>query len=136
MDIIGDENDPIKMFCLDEDDYEVAMQGTDTGTMDYSIRFFNEDENLEDERNFMGVSVTEKTVITTDTVRDEATILYIDADGDGEVDRELKAGPNETVEDTSSVLTRGSGSDGCNTGNITLFVLFMLIPAVFLKKRI
>ena len=65
MDIIGDENNLIKMFCVDDGDYAVAMQGTDAGKMDYSIRFFDEDENLEDERNFIGVPVTSRTKITT-----------------------------------------------------------------------
>jgi pimeloyl-ACP methyl ester carboxylesterase len=135
MDVIGDENDPIKMFCLDVGDYDVALQGTDTGTMDYSIRFFNEDENLEDERNFLGVQVTDKTIITTSTVRDESTILYIDDDGDGKVDRELKAVSNETVEAPKNDTNNSGGGCSTVTGMASLLLIAVVMVATGTRRN-
>jgi putative cell wall-binding protein len=96
MDIIGPEDD-IKMFCVDEaDDYAVTLAGTDTGTMDYTLRYFAGDGSLTDERRFTGVPVTADTVIYTSTEKEE-TVLHMDADGDGDIDHTWTAQANETV---------------------------------------
>lgn len=96
MDIIG--SDDIKMFCIDEgSDYNISMQGTGVGRMDYDIRFFDKDDRLKDERKFEGVHITDKTKITTGTAKAEPTTLKIDTDGDGTPDTTYRANPNEIV---------------------------------------
>jgi hypothetical protein len=85
------------------------MKGTDSGKMDYSIRFFDEDGDLKDERKFLDVPITDQTVVTTDTSRDDSTTLYIDEDGDGIVDKKLTASSNGTVD--------GSNNDNDNNNN-------------------
>jgi hypothetical protein len=94
LDIIGADDD-IKMLCLDEGDYAVTLDGTDMGTMDYTLRRFDGEDNLTDERHFAGVPVTADTLIYTDT-DPEATVLRVDADGDGDIDSTWTARANET----------------------------------------
>ncbi|GHV56932.1 hypothetical protein FACS1894216_21190 [Synergistales bacterium] len=131
MDIIG-ENSDIKMFCLDDGAFPVAMEGTGTGTMDYSIYFFDEDDNLQDERNFIGVPITNKTIITTSAGHDASTILYIDENGDGKADRELEAKPNETITDVGD-SSNGNSAGGCSSFGLG-FGAFALIAAALLRK--
>jgi hypothetical protein len=95
LDIMGSAGD-IKMFCVDEaDGYTVTLDGTDTGTMDYTLRRFDGEDNLTDERHFAGVPVTAATLIYTDT-DPEATVLRVDADGDGDIDSTWTAQAHET----------------------------------------
>ena len=95
MDIIG-QNDEIKMFCLDESkDYKITLDGTDEGTMDYAIRYFNEDGELEEERSIEDVEVTANTIITTGSDKSKDTVLKIDNDGDGVVDEEKIVSSNK-----------------------------------------
>jgi pimeloyl-ACP methyl ester carboxylesterase len=49
MDIMG-ENGEIKMFCIDEGSCPVKMEGTAGGNMDYSIAFYDANNNLIEER--------------------------------------------------------------------------------------
>ncbi len=91
LDIIGDTEETIKMLCLDEDNYTVELQGTGEGTMDYSIRYFNEDEQLDVEFDFEDVMITPSTKITTTTEKDNI-VLLVDEDGDGVVDYTLEPG--------------------------------------------
>jgi pimeloyl-ACP methyl ester carboxylesterase len=104
MDILG-ENGDIKMFCIDDGAFPVTMKGTGTGTMDYSIRFFDKDNNLKEERNFEGVPITDRTIITTNTSRSGPTLLYIDKDGDGIVDEILTSSPETDPPATQNAIT-------------------------------
>jgi hypothetical protein len=106
MDILGISDD-IKMFCLyDEDDYGIALQGIGTGTMSYTIRLFNADGVLQDERIADNVPITENTYITTSTDFSQQISLLVDSDGDGITDDTLIVRP---------VADNGIGTGG-NTG--------------------
>lgn len=108
LDILG-KNDEIKMLCLDEDEnIKIKLNGTDTGTMDYTIRYFDENNNLVDERNFKDVPVTKDTLIDTGIDKGNETVLNIDQDGDGKVDKTISASKNETVnkDGTPFILTK------------------------------
>ena len=97
LDILG-ENDEIKMLCLDADkDFTLSLNGTDSGTMDYTIRFYDAENNLLDERTFDDVPVTENTTITTKTSQTDNTVLNIDVNGDGSNDETWTASKNEWV---------------------------------------
>jgi len=97
LDVLG-ENDEIKMLCIDSDDYNVTVDGTGVGTMDYTIRFFDEEGVLNDERTFEDVPVTENTVIHTGTDENEDTMLEIDTDGNGVIDKTITAKENQVVD--------------------------------------
>ncbi|MCM1100313.1 MAG: alpha/beta fold hydrolase [Clostridium sp.] len=101
LDILGAE-DEIKMLCLDPEDMDVLLQGTGTGVMDYTIRFFDEEDNLTDERTFEGVPVTADTVMHTRTGRGETTVLEIDEDGDGIINLTWEAAANERISASGS----------------------------------
>lgn len=95
-DLLG-ENNEIKVFCLEEnDDYLIDINGTDIGTMDYEIRWFNESDELIDNITFTDVPITEDTLITTNTDNETEIVLNVDNDGDGEADEVIEADEQET----------------------------------------
>ncbi|MCM1091615.1 MAG: Ig-like domain-containing protein [Butyrivibrio sp.] len=96
LDIIG-ENDEIKMLCVDSGDMDVTLNGTGTGVMDYTIRFYDSNENLMEERVFEDVPITEDTLIYTNITESQNTVLEIDQDGDGTIDATWTAAENEWV---------------------------------------
>ncbi len=97
LDLLG-ENNEIKMFCIDSaDGYDIVLNGTDEGTLDYTIRFFDGDGNLYDERVFDDVPLTEDTIITTNADEGQDTVLEVDHNGDGVVDEIWRAGSGEGV---------------------------------------
>lgn len=88
LDYIESENGG-KMICVDEGskDYLVELYGTEDGTLDYSISWFDENDQLIEARYAYNIPVTENMVATTTTSSDEEdTIISIDYNGDGEVD--------------------------------------------------
>lgn len=116
LDILGAE-DEIKMLCLDPEDMDVLLQGTGTGMMNYTIRFFDEEDNLTDERTFEGVPVTADTVMRTRTGRGETTVLEIDEDGDGIIDLTWEAAANERISASGSEDSDESESPDAPEGN-------------------
>jgi len=87
--LLGEDGN-IKLFVLDDGDYDVKMHGTGDGTMDYSIRYYNADNQLKEARSFKDVPITPKTVISTGTKENQKTLLNVDSNGDGTVDQELE----------------------------------------------
>ncbi len=87
MHLMGKDND-VKVASLDSDkEYDVKLTGTGDGKMDYSVNYFDEDEELEDYRSFEAVPITPTTIITTNTSNNSKDVtLNVDEDGDGEVD--------------------------------------------------
>ena len=86
IDMLG-ESDDIKLLCLDNaSDILVMMNGTDEGTMNYAIRFFDESGDIYKEDSFEDIPVTKDTVIRTGTDEAQPTVLQIDKDGDGTFD--------------------------------------------------
>lgn len=94
LDILG-ENNEIKVLCLVGDEYDVLIDGTGTGTMDYDIKYFNENDELIDNVTFTDVPITEDTLITTDTDDETDIVLNVDNDGDGKVDEVIEADEQE-----------------------------------------
>jgi len=83
---------------MDEDtNLDINLTGTDTGTMDFTVRHFSADEEHLDERIFENVPLTDKTIIKTKADNNEVTVLNVDVDGDGVVDETWTAKKNETV---------------------------------------
>ncbi len=97
MDVVG-AHDDIKMFCLDSgNDYRIVINGKEKDKMDYTVRFFDEDGALLDERTFVQVPLTADTVISAAASRDEDTVLNVDENKDGEIDRTWTGGENAVV---------------------------------------
>lgn len=91
VDIIGNDNE-IKMACLNDDEvYDVNLKGTDNGKINYTIRWYDEDDNIIDERGFENVDVTKNTEISTTTDESKPTELIVDNNNDGKTDEVYRA---------------------------------------------
>ena len=99
MDLAG-ENNEIKIFCLDSyDDYNVTMRGTGEGEMDYSIRFYGEDDSLIGEWTAENVPVTPSSVMSTGTDDSVPLSITVDPQGDGQnIQEYLLADPSGSVQ--------------------------------------
>lgn len=94
-----DSDDEVKILRLNEGvDYQVKIEGTDDGSMDYTIGLMDENGEYQDFREFEDIDITEDTIIDTIANYAEATILNVDEDGDGEYDLRYKAQANESGE--------------------------------------
>lgn len=129
----GDQ-DEIKVLRLKSDEvYDVDIQGTGDGTMDYAISYMDENGEYTDKRTFSQVPITPKTKIETDTDGSDSTILELDSDGDGEVDKTYEAGTNEEgkeVEKKSNwILYTAIG------GGAAALIAIIIIVLVVCKKR-
>lgn len=93
------KNQDIKVVTLDADkEYDVNLTGTGDGAMDYSINYLNENEEVEDYREFSSIPITPTTTILTSTDNSEEDVaLNVDNDGDGEIDMIWSAKKNSTA---------------------------------------
>jgi hypothetical protein len=88
-------DDPIKVIRLKEGtEYDIQINGTGTGTMDYSMSLANDDGKYTDTRTFSNLEITNDTIITSIASPSEETTLSVDEDGDGVVDKTYKAASN------------------------------------------
>jgi len=95
LDLIGYEGEIMMLALIDWEDHEVTLNVIGDGTIDYTIRWFDDENNLLDERIFVDIPVNENAIITTNTARDEIIILEIDSNGDGTIDERWEAEENE-----------------------------------------
>lgn len=92
--------DRVKVLRLNMDeDYDVEIEGYDTGTMDYSVSFPNEKGEYDDVRKFPNIAVTSSTKAVSNTGESDATYLEVDEDGDGKIDATYKAKANGKMEE-------------------------------------
>ncbi len=97
-DIESDENydseadNTIKTVRLTEGlDYDVKIEGTGKGKMDYTIGFMDENNEYTDMREFNNIKITKNTEIETKAVYAVTSTLLVDEDGDGETDLVYRA---------------------------------------------
>lgn len=91
---LGKDGD-IKVAVLDADKvYDVRLSATDDGSMDYSVVYYDENEQITDSRSFPNVPLSKSTEIWTNTDNTVDIALHIDADGDGQEDSVWVAGKN------------------------------------------
>lgn len=93
----SDENtDRVKILRLKEgEDYDIKIEGTGKGRMNYSVGFMNENGEYSDFRKFNNVKITRKTQIDTVAAVSDKTVLNVDEDGDGKYDLTYEARANE-----------------------------------------
>lgn len=91
----------IKVLELDSDkEYELSISGTGSGTMDYEVTYYNENDEVADTRTFENVPITADTRISANTAQSSDTELKIDSNGDGAVDSIWTAGTNTIGSET------------------------------------
>ena len=98
-------DDRIKVLRLKEGaDYDVQINGTGYGHMNYTIGFMDENGDYNDLRKFRNIKITKKTEIdTVATIADES-VLNIDEDGDGKYDLKLRATKNSYGEKVETYI--------------------------------
>ena len=90
----------VKILRLNmEQDYDVEIEGYDSGTMDYTISFPNDSGEYDDVRLFPDIEVTASTKATSNTGEASATYLKVDKDGDGKIDATYKTEANGEMEE-------------------------------------
>lgn len=100
----GEENE-IKMLRLNEEaDYEICINGTGTGKMDYSISFADKNGDYTDTRTFENIPINIETVISTNSKKFRSTMLNVDTDGDGKFDLNYIAGKNKNSREFYKVV--------------------------------
>lgn len=129
----GDQNE-IKILRLKSDKiYDVDISGTGEGTMDYTISYMDGSGQYTDHRTFSQIPITSGTKIDTNTDGSENTVLELDSDGDGEVDKTYEAGANEEGKevDQKSQMPLYIGI-GCG---VAAFIIVIIIVVVVCRKR-
>ena len=102
------ENNEIKILNLKTGpNYEIIIEGYDSGTMDYSISYSDKDGNYVDTRTFEGVPIRDGTFITTSAGESGKTELKVDEDGNGSMDYAYTSGKNTTGHRTRSADNNG-----------------------------
>ena len=95
----GGSDDQTKILRLKEGaEYEVKINGTGVGTMDYMIGFMDDQGEYSDFRQFFDIPITQATAIDTIAAVSDTTQLNIDEDGDGKYDVKYQAKANQTGE--------------------------------------
>ncbi|SDB19205.1 zinc-ribbon domain-containing protein [Ruminococcaceae bacterium FB2012] len=99
----GEESeDTVKVLRLDESaDYEICINGTGKGKMDYTISYPDEEGEYTDVREFKRVPITKDTVMAASTKQEDKVGLKVDSDGDGTFDLNYEAVKNKSAEQTS-----------------------------------
>lgn len=127
---IEDSDDKIKTLRLKAGvDYDIKIEGTGKGKMDYTIGFMDDDGDYSDMRRFKNIAITKNTVVDTSTEYSGETILNVDEDGDGKYDLKYRAGENgrgEIVDYTYIIYIAAAGAA----------VIILLIMALVISKKI
>lgn len=75
--------------------YDIQINGTGTGKMNYSISYVNGNGKYDDTRYFDDIAVNPKTKIDTKAKMTDVNEMTVDANGDGTNITKYKAGSNE-----------------------------------------
>lgn len=124
----GDDNE-IKILRLDEnEDYEIVINGTGKGKMDYSISFADSEGEYTDTRTFEDIPINRKTVICASSSKSDKTMLHADTDGDGKFDLNYIAGKNESYQNYNKYLfTRADIVTGIILAILLAVEIFLII---------
>lgn len=128
-------DDRVKILRLKEgEDYDIEIEGTGRGRMNYSIGFMDENGEYSDFRKFNNIKITRTTQIDTVANVSDNTVLNVDEDGDGKYDLVYKAEANGYGEivDYSYILYIVIGA----VSAIALLVLVLVIRSKIKKRKL
>ncbi len=94
------KNKDIKVLSLDPSAvYDIQLNGTGSGTMNYSVNYLDDSNAIIDYRTFEAIPITPTTKIDSNTNNSAGDItLNLDEDGDGTVDKVYSAAVNSVAE--------------------------------------
>lgn len=96
-------DDDIKVVTLASGkDYDVKLNATGYGSMNYSVNYTDSDGAVTDYRIFDNVPLTKTSVIDTNTNNSDAVSLNIDNNADGKVDAVWSASANSSAKDPNA----------------------------------
>lgn len=126
------KEDKVKVLRLKEGAYyDIQIEGTGHGVMDYTIGFMDENGEYSDFRKFENIKITKRTMIDTVAADSDESVLKIDEDGDGKYDLKLSAEENgygkEVKTRTWIYIVIGSG--------VLLLIIDLFIILKMRKKR-
>ena len=123
----------VKVLRLKEGvDYDIRINGTGTGTMNYKINFMDENGEYTDFREFENIRITPQTRIDTTAKISDSTVLNVDSDNDGTYDLTYVAKENSKA--TVSKRTPVQGSPIGVIFIIVASVSVLLIAAILVFK--
>ena len=94
-----DAEDAVKVLRLREGaSYDIEIEGTGEGSMSCTVGFVDDDGLYSDNRTFGDVDVTQDLEASLVAEVSDLTVLEVDEDGDGSVDKRYRAGMNEEAE--------------------------------------
>ena len=110
--------------------YDVQIDGTGKGRMDYTIGFMDDSGEYTDFREFEEIRITEDTKIDTVADSEKDTVLNVDEDGDGRYDLRYRAGINEKgkIVDHTFVIYIAAGAAG-------VVIILIMVLAVRMRKK-
>lgn len=130
-----ESEDRVKILRLKEgEDYDIAIEGTGRGKMNYSIGFMDENGEYTDFRKFNNIKITKSTKVDTVANVSDKTVLNVDEDGDGRYDLVYKAEANGNGElvDYTYVIYIVIGV----VSAIAVLILVLVIRAKLKKRKL
>ncbi|MBQ7875846.1 MAG: VWA domain-containing protein [Clostridia bacterium] len=86
-------------------EYDIEIEGTADGEMNYTVQYMDEEGNYSDKREFRNIEVTEDMQATSvASSKRGTTILNVDSDGDGRFDIIYEAAANEKAKEVENIL--------------------------------
>ncbi len=86
-------------------EYDIEIEGTADGKMNYTVQYMDEEGNYSDKREFRNIEVTEDMQATSvASSKRGTTILNVDSDGDGRYDIIYEAAANEKAKEVENIL--------------------------------
>lgn len=115
--LIGEGDEQEKILRLDTaQDYEITIEGNNTGTMDVSLGYPDSEGDYSDTRSFENVPVTDTSYFSMNTRKEQWVELKQDGDGDGVFEKSYSAQFNSSAVDS-----------GERTRNMILILLIFLL---------
>lgn len=126
-----DGEDAVKVLRLKAGaEYDIKIEGTGRGSMDYTVGYMDENGEYTDFRRFNNIDIGRRTVIDTAVGSTGDTLLSVDYDGDGRYELEYKAGANEKGKPVDRTLQYIVFGVGCASA------LGAVVSAVILSVRV
>jgi len=93
--LLSDDEEAKILRLKAENEYDIQIIGTGTGTMDYMVALMDENGDYNDFRVFENVNILDGTNITSTVNNSDSTQMIVDEDGDGETDYTYVARQNQ-----------------------------------------